>query len=74
MKNEKPVADHIHEDGKVRTRAESKFSPGSKKYKVLSEFTLDGVVMHANQAIMLTDAQAKEFAGNVECIDEKETH
>lgn len=39
-----------------------------KRYRVKNEFTLEGVIIKPNQAIMLTDSQAQEHAGSVELI------
>lgn len=39
-----------------------------KKYKVTNEFTLEGVIIKPNQAIMLTDTIAEKHAGFIQLI------
>jgi len=38
------------------------------KYKVVRTFILEGNVINPSQAILLTDAQAKEFKSSIELI------
>ncbi|MBP6045254.1 hypothetical protein KA525_03850 [Candidatus Woesebacteria bacterium] len=39
-----------------------------KKYKVIAPFEMDGQVMNANQAIMLSNTLAKKYEGYIKLI------